>query len=89
MITLLASVAMILATPMPTMGKGKPTDPGGGGGSAGDAAGALYGDLYVIERDGAGVPIPRDVTYSYLDPETNQTDIVTVTCLQPLADTCK
>jgi len=89
MITMLVSVAMILTAPIVAMGKGKPTDPGGGGGSAGDAAGALYGDLYVIERDGAGVPIPRNVTYSYVDPETSQTVTVTVTCLQPLADTCK
>ena len=39
-----------------------------GGGSATTAAGALYGDLYVIERDGAGVPITRNVTYT--DAET-------------------
>ena len=48
------------------------------------AAGALYGDLYVIERDGAGVPITRNVTYT--DAETNQP--VTVACVQPLAESC-
>ena len=57
---------------------------GGGGGSATTAAGALYGDLYVIERDGAGVPITRPVTYT--DAETNQP--VTVNCVQPLAESC-
>ena len=29
-----------------------------------DAAGELYGDLYVIERDGNGEPVLRDVTYT-------------------------
>jgi hypothetical protein len=57
---------------------------GGGGGNAGTAAGALYGDLYVIERDGAGVPITRAV--SYTDAETGAT--VTATCVQPLAAGC-
>ena len=55
----------------------------GGGGNAGTAAGALYGDLYVIERDGAGVPITRNVTYTV--PETGT---VTVACVQPLATGC-
>ncbi len=32
-----------------------------------DAAGELYGDLYVIERDGNGEPDLRDVTY--VDPQ--------------------
>jgi hypothetical protein len=57
---------------------------GGGGGNAGTAAGALYGDLYVIERDGAGVPITRNV--SYVDAETGGT--LTVACVQPLAASC-
>jgi hypothetical protein len=57
---------------------------GGGGGNAGSAAGALYGDLYVIERDGAGLPITRNV--SYPDAETGAT--VTVACQQPLAVGC-
>jgi len=84
MITALVSAAMILTAPLVAMGKGRPADPGGGGGNAGDAAGALYGDLYVIERDGAGVPITRPVTYP--DPETGAD--VTVNCPQPLADNC-
>lgn len=49
-----------------------------------DAAGELYGDLYVIERDGNGEPVLRDVTY--LDPETG--DPVTVSCQQPLGSDC-
>jgi hypothetical protein len=52
---------------------------GNGGGH-----GALYSDLYVIERDGAGVPLTRDVKYK--DPETG--DTVVVACQQPLAETC-
>jgi hypothetical protein len=84
MITMLVGVAMILSTPIVTLGKGKPENPGTGGGSAGDAAGALYGDLYVIERDGNGVPITREVTYT--DTETGQP--VTVSCPQPLAEGC-
>ena len=58
----------------------------GGGGNAGTAAGALYGDLYVIERDGAGVPITRGVTY--LDTTAEPPAQVTVQCVQPLAATC-
>lgn len=84
MITMLVCAAMILSTPIVTLGKGKPENPGSGGGSAGDAAGALYGDLYVIERDGNGVPITREVTYT--DSETGQP--VTVSCPQPLAKEC-
>jgi hypothetical protein len=49
-----------------------------------DAAGELYGDLYVIERDGNGEPVLRDVTYT--DPETG--DPVTVSCPQPLGSDC-
>ena len=51
---------------------------GGGGGSAGTAAGALYGDLYVIERDGNGEPVLRTKTLSG----------VAYTCQQPLAASC-
>ena len=51
---------------------------GGGGGSAGTAAGALYGDLYVIERDGNGEPVLRTKTLSG----------VAYTCQQPLAAGC-
>ena len=72
------TVALVLAA------GGLASAQGGGGGSATTAAGALYGDLYVIERDGAGVPITRSV--SYKDAETGAT--VTVACVQPLADTC-
>lgn len=55
--------------------------PGSGGNETGDAAGALYGDLYVIERDGQGVPIARSITYK--DAETGLD--VTVSCVQPIA----
>lgn len=58
----------------------------GGGGNAGTAAGALYGDLYVIERDGAGVPITRGVTY--LNTTVVPPAPVTVQCVQPLAAGC-
>jgi hypothetical protein len=51
---------------------------GGGGGNAGTAAGALYGDLYVIERNGNGEPMLRSKTL----------DGVTYTCQQPLAAGC-
>jgi len=54
---------------------------GGGGGNAGQAAGALYGDLYVIERDGAGVPVTRQIDYT--EAETGKT--VTVYCQQPIS----
>ena len=75
MITMLVGVAMILTTPLATLGAG----PGGsGGGNAGTAAGALYGDLYVIERDGNGAPVLRSKTIGG----------VTYTCQQPLADNC-
>lgn len=89
MITLLVGAAMIWTTPLVTLGapgggQGPPSGVGGGGSNAGDAAGALYGDLYVTERDGAGVPITREVTYP--DPETGQD--VTVECSQPLAVGC-
>ena len=49
-----------------------------------DAAGELYGDLYVIERDGNGEPVLREVIY--VDPHTY--DEVTVECLQPLGEDC-
>jgi len=43
----------------------------------------LYGDLVVVERDGAGVPLLKDFTY--VDGEHGE---VTVACLQPLAYDC-
>jgi hypothetical protein len=48
------------------------------------AAGELYGDLYVLERDGNGEPILFDFTY--VDPYTSQE--VEVSCPQPLAFGC-
>lgn len=48
------------------------------------AAGELYGDLYVLERDGNGEPILFDFTYE--DPHTNLE--VDVSCPQPLAFGC-
>jgi hypothetical protein len=47
---------------------------GSGGGTVQQAAGALYGDLYVIERDGNGEPKLTTGTYA---------------CQQPLAATCE
>ena len=52
------------------------------------AAGLLYGDLYVVERDGAGVPLTRRVTYEYVDSETGETEDDFRDCLQPLAYDC-
>ena len=52
------------------------------------AAGLLYGDLYVVERDGAGVPLTREVTYTYVDSETGDEVTETVACMQPLASDC-
>ncbi len=48
------------------------------------AAGELYGDLYVLQRDGNGEPILFDFTY--VDPHTNAE--VDVSCPQPLAFNC-
>lgn len=78
MITMLIGVAMILTTPLVTLGAGPGGGGGSGGGNAGTAAGALYGDLYVIERDGNGAPVLRSKTISG----------VTYTCQQPLAAGC-
>lgn len=77
--TLVLCVGATLVLAAPPDGKGK------GGGDEAAAAGALYGDLYVIERDGQGTPVTRTVTYP--DPEIpNQT--IDVQCLQPLAESC-
>jgi hypothetical protein len=46
------------------------------------AAGELYGDLYVIERDGNGAPITREISYEA------EGDTVVVDCKQPLAADC-
>jgi len=78
------TVALVLGAGGLASAQGYGGGGGGGGGNAGSASGALYGDLYVIERDGAGVPITRNVTYT--DAETNQA--VTVACVQPLAESC-
>ncbi len=73
-LVLLCGAVLVLGAP--------PDDKGKGGGDAADAAGALYGDLYVIERDGAGVPITTSITYD--DPEEEPEALVTVDCLQPI-----
>jgi hypothetical protein len=82
MITMLVGVAMIFTAPVATFGAGSPG--GSGGSGTAQAAGALYGDLYVIERDGNGAPVMKSVTY--FDSGTNAN--VTVLCQQPLAKTC-
>jgi hypothetical protein len=87
--TLFVGAMMILTAPVAALAA-----PGGiqgppGGGSTGDAAGALYGDLYVIERDDSGVPVTVEVTYPELDENGEPTgDYVTVQCQQPLAADC-
>lgn len=48
------------------------------------AGGELYGDLYVLERDGNGEPILIDFTY--IDPHSNSE--VEVSCPQPLSGGC-
>jgi hypothetical protein len=53
-----------------------------------EAAGLLYGDLYVVERDGAGVPLLKEVEYTYFDYETNAWVTDSKECLQPLAYDC-
>ena len=77
----LITVALVLGAGGLASAQGKGGG-GGGGGSATTAAGALYGDLYVIERDGAGVPITKSFTY---DVEGAP---VVATCVQPLAADC-
>lgn len=80
---LLVLVASLALLAVPVLSQAQAHGGGGGGGSQ-PPAGDLYGDLYVIERDGNGEPILRGVTY--LDGETGLP--VTVDCQQPLADTC-
>ena len=52
-------VAITFTAPSKSWGQGK--GGGGSGGGTAQAAGALYGDLYVIERDGNGVPVTRTI----------------------------
>ena len=69
------------ASPVPlasASGGGGGSGSGGSGGGTAQAAGALYGDLYVIERDGNGEPVTRAKTLLG----------VTYTCQQPLAADC-
>jgi len=84
---LLVVVACLALRAVPVLcqarGKG-----GGGGRPEPPPAGDLYGDLYVIERDGNGEPILRDVTYTYTDSETGETVTDTASCQQPLAEGC-
>lgn len=80
------AVGALLAIAPATLAE-KPEDPGGKpkdepGGSSDFAV--LYGDLYVLERDGNGVPVTRIVTYD--DPEYSEP--VDVDCLQPIAEDC-
>lgn len=85
----LVGAAMVLAVSFTAQGApgGVQGPPSGGGG--GSAAGALYGDLYVIERDGNGEPVLVEVTYAELDENGEPTGAdVTVQCQQPLAADC-
>ena len=80
------ALSVLLAIAPATLAE-KPEDPGGKpqdepGGSSDFAV--LYGDLYVLERDGNGVPVTRIVTYD--DPEYSEP--VDVDCLQPIAEDC-
>ena len=69
-------VAITFTAPSKSWGQGK--GGGGSGGGTAQAAGALYGDLYVIERNGNGEPVLRTQIISG----------VTYTCQQPLAAGC-
>lgn len=53
----LMAVALILCLTAPVVAGNGPGGPGGGGGGDIPDTGELYGDLYVILRDGDGVPI--------------------------------
>ena len=55
---------------------------GGGGGNAGTAAGALYGDLYVIERDGNGEPVSKTCPdrWSGVRPASNRSLPIAASC---------
>jgi len=79
---LLAALTLLA---LPALSPAEPP-PGKGGGTDGvDPAGELYGDLYVLERDGNGEPITYEFTYP--DPEIPGLD-VTVSCAQPIAGGC-
>jgi len=84
--TMIAVLVVVLLSVAPSAMAEKPEDPGGGpkdpGGSSDYAV--LYGDLYVLERDGNGEPVTTPVTYE--DPETG--DPETVQCPQPIAEDC-
>jgi hypothetical protein len=84
--TMIAVLVVVLLSVGPSAMAEKPEDPGGGpkdpGGSSDYAV--LYGDLYVLERDGNGEPVTTPVTYD--DPE--DPDPVTVQCPQPIAEDC-
>ncbi len=80
------ALGVLLAIAPATLAE-KPEDPGGKptdepGGSSDFAV--LYGDLYVLERNGNGEPETRIVTYE--DPEYDEP--VDVDCLQPIAADC-
>ena len=79
LITVLVSAALILTAPFVTLGAGPGSGSGSGGGNAGTAAGLLYGDLYVIERDGNGEPV---VTKFY------DSNGIEYPCQRPIASTC-
>lgn len=74
-------LSLVIAIMIPGVAEAKkppqPEDP--------SAAGLLYGDLYVVERDGAGVPVTREVG-PFVDPHTGET--TTANCFQPLASDC-
>ncbi len=67
------------ALPSASLGQGGGGGGGGSGGGTAQAAGALYGDLYVIERDGNGVPVLKEKTITG----------VKYTCQLPIAADCK
>jgi hypothetical protein len=73
----LLALALFLTSPLSLDAK-KPSDDDDPA-----AAGELYGDLYVIERDGNGIPITRSFSYE------DEGGTVDVDCNQPLAEDCR
>lgn len=67
------------APPAPAAARGESGGGTGSGGATAQAAGALYGDLYVIERDGNGEPVLKIQTVKG----------VTYSCQQPIAADCR
>jgi len=82
---LAVAFVVLLGSASPALAE-KPDDPGGGpkdpGGSSDYAV--LYGDLYVLERDGNGEPVTTPVEYQ----DSVSPELIEVQCLKPIAEDC-